>query len=45
MFIPEKDFIPNNLKIKLLDKFKENKSKLDLFLAQYKLYIVFNKYN
>jgi len=32
MFIPKKDFIFRNLKIKLFNKFKKNKSKLDLFL-------------
>jgi hypothetical protein len=31
--VPEEDFIPGDLKIKLSNEFKENQSKLDLFLA------------
>ena len=38
------DFIPGDLKIKLPNKFNGNRSKLDPFLVQYKLYIAFNNY-
>ena len=31
--VPVADFIPGDLKIKLSNKFKGNKSKLDLFLV------------
>jgi len=42
--VPEVNLIPGDLRIKLFNKFEGNKSKLDSFLAQYKLYIIFNKY-
>ena len=41
---PALDFTPGDLKIKLPDKFDRNRSKLDPFLVQYKLYIAFNNY-
>jgi hypothetical protein len=42
--VPEGDFAPGDLKIKLPDKFKGHRSKLDSFLAQCELYMAFNKH-
>jgi hypothetical protein len=42
--VPEGDFAPGDLKIKLPDEFEGNRSKLDSFLAQCKLYMAFNKH-
>ena len=38
------DFTPGDLKVKLPNEFDGNRSKLDPFLAQCKLYMAFNQY-